>query len=155
MVRLCVPGTLRYRNLAVRVVASSCKLVAPELQDTGQAKSDFDAEVISAFSEAFNNVAMHGYAGREAGNIEVEIELHADAITIRISDTGATFDPLSAPPPSLEQLPESGMGAFIIRSFMDSVSYVPGSPPETPNVLCLFKRMRPEAHPPLTTRKLP
>ena len=40
---------------------------------------------------------------------------------------------------SLDALPESGLGLFIIRSFMDEVKYVPGSP----NVLSMTKYLDP------------
>lgn len=135
-----MPGTLRFRNLAVRVVASSCKLVRGNLQDTGHEQDEFEAQVVSAFSEAFNNIALHGYAERPPGEIEVEIEPLPEGILIRIADTGRAFDPMTAPSPPLDRLPESGMGVFIIRSFMDAVQYEPGRPPERRNVLSLFKR---------------
>lgn len=111
-----------------------------DVQDTGHVKDEFDAEVVSAFSEAFNNIAIHGYAGMDVGTIEVEIELFPEAIAIHIADRGHVFDPLSSPVPPPDKLPESGMGVFIMRSFMDTVTYRPGSPPHTPNVLTLFKR---------------
>jgi serine/threonine-protein kinase RsbW len=112
------------------------------LQDAGHCDDEFEAQVVSAFSEAFNNIVLHGYDGSAPGDIEVEIEPLPDGILIRIADTGTAFDPLDVPPPSLDRLPESGMGVFIIRSFMDAVQYVPGRPPERRNVLSLFKRAR-------------
>lgn len=130
-------------------MASSCKLVgASSLQDTGH--DDFAAEVVSAFSEAFNNIAIHGYADTEPGDISIEIETSAEAITIRIADTGRTFERVSAFAPRPERLPESGMGLFIIQSFMDSVVYEPGQPPTKPNVLCLHKK-KVSARKPLTS----
>jgi serine/threonine-protein kinase RsbW len=141
MVRLSVPGSLVYRNLAIRVVASSCKLVGCDLQGAGHAIADeFDSEVVSAFGEAFNNIAIHGYAGGPPGDIEIEIEIEVDAITIRLRDMGRTYDPFAVPPPKLERLPESGMGLYIIQSFMDRVAYSPGNPPEKANELWLYKR---------------
>lgn len=111
------------------------------MQDTGQDKDEFDAQVVSAFSEAFNNIAIHGYAETEPGDINIEIEASAEAITIRIADMGRTFERMSTFAPRPERLPESGMGLFIIQSFMDSVVYEPGQPPTKPNVLCLHKKV--------------
>jgi anti-sigma regulatory factor (Ser/Thr protein kinase) len=34
------------------------------------------------------------------------------------------------------------MGLYIMRSFMDEVSYVPGEPPNAVNVMTLSKRYR-------------
>ena len=127
MIRAILPGRLEYRDLAIRLVASACKLVP-----TGG--DDFSNEVVSAFSEALNNVVVHGRAAAEE-SIEIEIEIGADRLTLRLKDHGTPFDPRTVPPPDLESLPESGLGAFIIRSFMDEVSYVAGSP----NTLAMTK----------------
>lgn len=146
MIRLSVPGSLEHREVVLRVVESSCKLVRlRKLQELGQeavlAQEQFETEVVSALGEAFNNVAIHGYgSGNQAGEVVLEIEATADAIVIRLKDYGTGFDPSVVPAPDLGQLPESGMGMFIISSFMDSVVYERGSPPDSPNVLCLIKR---------------
>ncbi len=136
MVRLKVPGALKYRDLAVRAVAAACKLVGgAEPHSPGD--KQFTDQVVSAFGEAFNNTAMHSYSGRTVGDVDVEIEIGQNFITIRVLDYGSSYDFLSVPLPDLDTLPESGMGLFIIRSFMDEVSYVPGAP----NVLSMTKRV--------------
>jgi serine/threonine-protein kinase RsbW len=145
MIRLSVPGTLRYRDIVLRVVASACRLLRPQRttkQETsreGEA-ADFDDLVVSAVGEAFNNVAIHAYRGRSAGAVELELELREDAVTIRISDTGTSYDPTRTAAPELDQLPDSGMGLYIMRTCMDQVSYRPGARPEEPNVLTMTKR---------------
>ena len=120
MIRAIIPSRLEYRDLAIRLVASACKLV-PTSGD------DFGNEVVSAFSEALNNVVLHGGVSPE-DEIEIEIDVGEDRLTLRLKDHGMSFDPRTAPSPDLEALPESGMGAFIIMSFMDQVTYVAGSP---------------------------
>ncbi|MBI4512069.1 MAG: ATP-binding protein [Deltaproteobacteria bacterium] len=139
MIRLYVPGMLRYRDLAVRVVAAACKLVGDEAERSGE--TDFDVQVISAFGEAFNNIAIHGYREGDAGEVVVELEVFSDRITVRIVDHGESYDISSVPQPELDMLPERGMGLFIIQSFMDEFSYHPGPP----NVLSLTKYLKPSA----------
>jgi len=130
VIRVTVPSKLQYRDLAIRMVASACKLV-PKGGD------EFSNEVISAFSEALNNVVIHGGAP-EGGRIDIEIEPREDGLTIRMMDYGKSFDPQLAPIPDLDSLPESGLGVFIMRSFMDDVSYSQGSP----NTLSMTKLLR-------------
>lgn len=142
VVRLSVPGTLLYRDVAVRTVASLCKLAAVELR-ASQGRRDsqvpgVDHDVVSAFGEAFNNVVIHGYKDRPVGPVEIEVELSASEIVVRVRDFGWSYDFMAVPEPKLDELPESGMGVFIIRSCMDDVSYVPG----VPNVLCMTKYLR-------------
>ena len=122
MIRLTVPGTLEYRDVAMRVVTAAAKLVEP-----GPEADEFDAHVMSAFGEAFNNIAIHGYADK-SGEVEVEIDVERDRIVLRIFDRGRSFDPMEIPPPELESLPERGMGLFIIKSFVDEATYTPGDP---------------------------
>lgn len=71
--------------------------------------------------------------------MDVEFEIDRDALTIRLFDTGKGFDPLNEPKPDLASLPESHMGLFIVREFMDEVTYRRGVSP-LPNVLTLTKR---------------
>ena len=136
MIRLRVPGLLKYRDLAVRTVAAVCKLAYDE-RGPGSRRpgTNFDEEVVSAFGEAFNNIAIHGYRNRPAGDVEIEMQLSLDRMTIRLIDYGNSFDIGLVPEPNLDTLPESGLGIFIIRSFMDAVAYTPGQP----NVLSMTK----------------
>ena len=141
LIRLQVPGSLDYRDLAIRVVASACKLVSRRNASNDEGKADFDNQVLSAFGEAFNNAAIHSYRGRPLGTIDLEIEVEASAITLRISDHGHSFDPTQIKEPDLDSLPESGLGLFIIRSFMDTVRYHAGAP----NVLSMTKHLHDDA----------
>lgn len=145
MIRLSVPGTLRYRDLVLRAVTSACKIVrmlAVGKQETRLAAGEFEDKVVSAVGEAFNNVAIHAYRDVSPGAVELEIEATAEGITLRMSDTGRSFEPSLEVQrqPDLGTLPESHMGLYIMRSCMDKVTYRPGGSPATPNLLTLTKR---------------
>jgi serine/threonine-protein kinase RsbW len=154
VIRLRVPGTLKYRSVALRVVTEACRLVRGRdaEQDAEHDGDDFEAQTVSAFGEAFNNVAIHGYADVTPGEVDIEVDWTAEEIVIQVTDTGRTFDPETIGPPALDELPEEGMGLFIMRSFMDEVDYRPGPP----NVLRLKKRRgsederRPDDFPPFS-----
>ena len=117
----------------MRAVAAACKLIG----DGAEPQRQFTDQVISAFGEAFNNTAMHSYHGDLTGDVDIEIEIGGNFITIRMLDYGDSYDFRSVPQPDLDSLPESGLGLFIIRSFMDEVEYQPGAP----NVLSMTKRV--------------
>jgi serine/threonine-protein kinase RsbW len=138
VIRLHVPGTLMYRNVALRVVTEACRM-AQGREREGEPEGEgnaFEAQVVSAFSEAFNNIAIHGYAQEPLGSIDIEIGWNSDEVVIQMTDTGPSFDPDTIEAPELDELPEGGMGLFIMRSFMDEVQYQPGPP----NVLRMIKR---------------
>lgn len=141
MIRLRVPGRLRYRDLAVRAVAAACKLVGTD-GDTSHSgftriNHEFDDQVVSAFGEAFNNVAIHGYRGKPVGDVEIDIEPRKDGIRIVMRDFGTSYELDRIPLPDLDAMPESGLGIYIMKSFVDEVTYQAGNP----NVLSLTKRL--------------
>jgi serine/threonine-protein kinase RsbW len=130
VITLRVPATLQYRDVATRVVSSACKIVE-------RSTAEFREQVESAFGEAFNNAVLHAYRDMSPGLITVEVLPQADRITVRVLDDGRSFDPATIPAPDLQALPESGMGWYIMRAFMDEVRYEPGPP----NVLLLSKAL--------------
>ena len=150
-IRLSVPGTLRYRPIAVRAVAEAARLVScpspVDRRDPDPLALDirhpFDTAVVSAFMEIFNNIAIHAYQRRGGGSIDIEITLTADDILIEVKDSGRAFDldnvvPL---PTDLDEdaLPEGGMGIHIAKTMLDDMTYEPGPP----NQWRLYKRLPP------------
>ena len=77
--------------------------------------------------EALVNVFVHGYPQNQ-GQVEVRCLASDDSsLTIEISDTGVSFNPLSLAAPDLQ--PDlaarkiGGMGVFLIRKMTDDVAY--------------------------------
>jgi serine/threonine-protein kinase RsbW len=143
VVRFSVPGTLLYRDVVLRVVASACRLGRSGAGGANEPShrrrvEDFDNKVVSAVGEAFNNVALHAYA-RARGEAELELGFEPDGLTVRLLDTGAGFNLCAELGQDLETLRESHMGIEIMLSCMDEVTYVRGGP-TTPNVLTMTKR---------------
>lgn len=150
-IHLSVPGTLRYRLIAVRAVAEAARLVSgstprdPKNPTVDPLAHDirhpFDTAVVSAFMEIFNNIAIHAYQRKGGGEIQIEITPSKDAIVIEVKDDGRPFDidnvvPLS---PELDEdsLPEGGMGIHIAKTMLDEMTYEPGPP----NIWRLCKRL--------------
>ena len=137
-IRLSVPGTLRYRDLAVRIVAEAARLVscsaqrAPNDPLDHDVRDPFDTAVVSAFMEIYNNVAIHAYKRKGGGSIEIAIAPNERELIIEVRDTGSPFDIDGvAPLPDeldAEALPEGGMGIHIAKTMLDEVTYEPGPP---------------------------
>ena len=146
-IRLTVPGTLRYRGIAVRVVAEAARLVSgsaqrdPEDPLSNDVRHPFDTAVVSAFMEIFNNVAIHAYKRKGGGAIEIAITPSDRDLVIEVRDTGRPFDiDAVAPLPSEldeDSLPEGGMGIHIAKTMLDEMTYEPGPP----NLWRLCKRL--------------
>lgn len=146
-IRLIVPGTLRYRALAVRVVAEAARLVScsvqrdPEDPLSTDVRHPFDTAVVSAFMEIYNNVAIHAYKRKGGGSIEITITPSERDLVIEIRDEGRPFDIDGVPalPSELDDanLPEGGMGIHIAKTMLDEMTYEPGPP----NLWRLCKRL--------------
>lgn len=132
-IRLSVMGILEHRDVVLRAVSAACKLVTNEFSRDWQ---EFQQQVVSAVSEAFNNLVIHGYQGRRDGRVEVIFRPGGGQIEIELRDWGKGFDPKGVPLPQLDTLPESGLGLFIIQSFM-GMTYRRGRP----NLLRLSKTL--------------
>lgn len=146
-IRLTIPGTLRYRAIAVRAVAEAARLVStsarvdPKDPLANDVRHPFDTAVVSAFMEIFNNVAIHAYQRRDVGTIELSITPTDDEIVIELRDQGRPFDieGVESLPAELDEetLPEGGMGIHIAKTMLDEMTYQPGPP----NLWRLSKRL--------------
>ena len=145
MIRITVPASLRYRDVVIRAVAATCRLIrAAGAGPTDRADESldladpFDAAVVSAFAELLNNICLHGHDGGPPGDIEIELEPRSGELAARITEHGQPFELDTVPEPDLAALPEGGMGIHICRQLLDFIGYQPGPP----NVWTLKKRYR-------------
>ena len=80
-----------------------------------------------AMEEAVVNVMNYAYPKGEQGDIVIEAEDVGDNVRFVIIDGGTPFDPTSEADAdttlSAEERPIGGLGIFLVRQLMDSVSY--------------------------------
>lgn len=138
VIQLSIPGRLQFCDVARRVIMESCQLVGSvedeelprtspsSLSNRYEFEDRFTLEFISAFSEIYNNIALHAYEGNGSGNIDLTIQIGPDCLVVKIVDTGKTFDIDAVPLP--EELPTGGMGIYIARAMLDELEYQPGPP---------------------------
>ncbi|ACY12850.1 ATP-binding protein [Haliangium ochraceum] len=154
VIALTVPGSLAFRDLAIRVIIESCRLVGSravfsrvestaanaasahasvdeadrhlQANDGYDLGDSFTAEFVSAFSEIYNNIPIHAYQGRANGSIDLRVEITPDRVIVELKDMGESFDIEAVPLP--EALPTGGMGIHIARSMLDDLVYEPGPP---------------------------
>ena len=81
-----------------------------------------------AIEEVFVNVAHYAY-GEGEGDMTLSIAFNPESreVTFRMADKGIPFDPLKKPDPditlSAEEREIGGLGIFITKKTMDTVSY--------------------------------
>jgi len=79
-------------------------------------------------TEALNNVIKHSYGGDNSKMIDINIKKDSKFLEIEIVDAGfprknLIIKDLDFDPADIENLPEGGMGLFIIKQLMDELSY--------------------------------
>ena len=79
-------------------------------------------QVQTAVTEAINNAILHAYANQPGNTIEVRCTLTSEKLCIEVIDQGIGMQKLPADvEPSADA--ESGRGWWIMRRWMDGVSY--------------------------------
>ena len=80
-----------------------------------------------ALEEAVTNVIMYAYPEGTDGLVDIEAIIREHTLSFVISDSGQPFDPTAQPDADVSQSIENrqvgGLGIYLVRSIMDSVSY--------------------------------
>jgi serine/threonine-protein kinase RsbW len=129
-----VAASLPERAIVIGVVRRACR----EVRRMRALEQAFVDELVSAVSEAFNNIVLHGHAHRMDGFVDIVIDCDREGMSVTLSDRGHSFDIRQLPPADLAEPGASGKGVFILRSFVDELDYRPGEV----NHLRLRKRFR-------------
>ncbi len=132
VVSITVPGELAFRGLVSRAVATVCKLACSNHTESERLCN----EVVSAVGEAFNNAVLHAYDSTH-GDVSLTVAFDSSQIVVELAESGAAFDLEAVPDLMVDEPQESGMGLFIIRNFVDELTYTPGPP----NRLRMTKRL--------------
>jgi anti-sigma regulatory factor (Ser/Thr protein kinase) len=85
----------------------------------------FDMNV--ALDEVLSNIIKYAYPDQQVHEIELRLIASKDEVIAEINDDGRPFDPLSVPPPQLDQpIAErrvGGLGIHFVRNLMSDASY--------------------------------
>ena len=77
--------------------------------------------------EVLMNVISYGAGGGAVPHVQLNMVHEENTLSMEIADNGIAFDPLQLPPPDLDaeidDRPIGGLGIFLVRELMDSVTY--------------------------------
>ena len=78
--------------------------------------------------EALTNIIFYAFADNDPHEIKLSISLSINMLTIKITDNGIPFNPLSQQQPDItlpaEERPVGGLGIFLISQIMDKMHYI-------------------------------
>ena len=95
-----------------------------------------------ALEEAVSNVIMYAYPKGTDGLVDIEAIIRDDSLSLIVSDSGIPFNPTEVPDADIsldaEDRPVGGLGIYMVRNIMDSVSY---ERTEGKNILTMTKQL--------------
>lgn len=119
-IKLTIDSNLKNASLVGEAVHKLCALISlPE----GEC-----ADIELCVVEGVNNAVKHAYKNQSGNDIDIVLTVKTDRMVIEIFDTGKgmVIEEIKSPVfnfNSLDTIPESGMGLYIIKSIMDEVHY--------------------------------
>jgi serine/threonine-protein kinase RsbW len=116
---LTIPSSTRY-------LEDLREFVTTNARDAGFSEPEVEQLKI-AVDEACTNVIEHAYGGGGEHAIDIAMIVGDDRLTVRIQDTGSSFDPETYKEPDLMQYAKmkksGGFGVHIMRRLMDRVEF--------------------------------
>ena len=116
-------------------VREACSRVAETNLD-----SDDRLRVELAVNEAAANVMKHAYQGDTDKRLDIEVDVAANLLAVRIYDTGRPFDEHAVPLPSFDGSREDGFGLYIMSQVFDEVDH--SREPQGRNCVAMIKRFQ-------------
>ena len=135
---------MTYKTFPAKTEALSDVLgFVEQMLDSFECPIKIQVALCVAIEEVFVNVAHYAY-GEGEGNMSLGIGFDEEsrAITFRMTDKGIPFDPLKKPDPdislSADEREIGGLGIFITKKTMDSLTYVYEN---NENILTMIKKI--------------
>lgn len=88
----------------------------------GIAGSDL-VDIQIAIGEALSNAVKHGSPAFGKSRISVGCEIVDGVFIVTVSDHGDPFDDQCIPDPNFDDLPECGLGLYLMKQLMDCVEF--------------------------------
>jgi len=119
-VDVVIPTHTKYLDL----IGSIGERIAKELDGFSGDREALAYQLNLVLTEATANVIKHANDSNPKENtVRITIQLQENTLIIKVYDFGQGFDLDTVPTPDFDHPKEHGMGLFLIRSMMDSVTY--------------------------------
>jgi serine/threonine-protein kinase RsbW len=119
-VDVVIPTQTKYLDL----IGNIGERIAKKLDNFSGDKEALAYQLNLVLTEATNNAIKHTCTCEDPKNtVRITIQLIDDELNIKVYDHGQGFDLAAVPMPDFDHPKENGMGLYLIRSIMDSVTY--------------------------------
>lgn len=134
-VDVIIPTQTKYLDL----IGSIGERIARELDNYAGDREALAYQLNLVLTEATSNAIRHSNSSDPKHTVRITIQFQHDELDIKVYDHGQGFDLEAVPAPDLEHPREGGLGIFLIKTLMDSVTY---TRTEQGNVLEIRKTLK-------------
>ncbi len=114
-----IPTQTKYLDF----VGSLGERIARELESYTGDRETLAYHLNLVLTEATANAIKHTTCTNPEDTVRVLIHIDNEKLSIKVFDHGQGFDLETVPTPDFDQPKEGGMGLFLIKTLMDSVTY--------------------------------
>ncbi|MDP3876644.1 MAG: ATP-binding protein [Methylobacter sp.] len=118
-VEVIIPTQTKYLDL----IGSIGEHIAQKLDEFSGDREALAYHLNLVLTEATVNAIKHANHNNPKDTVKINICIQENELNIKVYDHGQGFDLESIPLPDLDHPKEGGMGLFLIRTLMDSVTY--------------------------------
>lgn len=129
-----IPTQTKYLDF----IGSLGERIARELENFTGDREALAYHLNLVLTEATANAIKHTAPSNPEDTVRVLIHINKDQLNIKVYDHGQGFDLEAVPLPDFEHPKEGGMGLFLIKTLMDSVTY---NKQDHCNVLEIIKKL--------------
>jgi len=118
-VDVVIPTQTKYLDL----IGNIGERIAKKLDAYTGDKEALAYQINLVITEATVNAIKHSQHDDPRNTVRITIHFNGNQLNIKVYDHGQGFDLAAVPIPDLEHPKESGLGIYLMRSLMDSVTY--------------------------------
>ncbi|MSQ96150.1 MAG: ATP-binding protein [Gemmataceae bacterium] len=129
---LTLPSELRMLSVARAFVEAVCQSHRLDRTTTHA--------LVIVTGEAVTNIVRHAHQNRPGSQMELHLQILADAVVMTFRDQGEPFDLSAVPDLPPGELRIGGRGVYLMRTLMDELTCAPLATGQPGNVLRMVKR---------------
>ena len=123
-------GNRKIKHFVIENKVDELTAMAKEIQELAekwQLSQELAMNINLVIEEAITNIIFYAFPDNGKHEIKVSVMLSNHLLTIKITDNGIPFNPLSQQQPDItlpaEERPVGGLGIFLISQIMDKMHY--------------------------------
>lgn len=123
-------GSRKIKHFVIRNQVKELTAIADKIKQLAQEwnlSEELSMNIDLVIEEALSNIIFYAFPDNDLHEIKVSLTLGDHMLSIKITDNGIPFNPLTQQQPDItlpaEERPIGGLGIFLISQIMDKMHY--------------------------------